>query len=266
MSFPSCLVTLPARNEGGRLAVAVERVDGLLQEMGYPYTLLIAEDGSTDNTFKIAKDLASTYPNVQVIHHDTKLGRGRALRNAWLSNSADVYVFMDADLATDLSFFPTLVNLMQANKLDFVTGSRYSSGSKLERPMLRKTFSVGYNGLIRAVFHTGISDHQCGFKAFSRKAIKEVLPLTRENGWAWDTEVIVYMATMGYKMAELPVDWKEMKGQRTPLGRLVNDIIDNGSAFFRILARSRRLKAMGRVAEDAPRNQRKIFSNTYLAA
>ena len=248
MTFPSCLVTLPARNEGGRLAAAVERVDGLLQEMGYPYTLLIAEDDSTDNTFKVAQGLASTFPNVQVIHHDTKLGRGRALRNAWLSNSADVYVFMDADLATDLSFFPKLVDLMQANALDFVTGSRYSFGSKLERPMLRKTFSIGYNSVIRTVFHTGISDHQCGFKAFSRKAIKEVLPLTHENGWAWDTEVIVYMATMGYKMAELPVDWKEMKGERTPLKRLINDIIDNGSAFLRILVRSQRLRRMGKIA------------------
>jgi len=248
LTFPSCLVTLPARNEGGRLATAVERVDGLLQEMGYPYTLLIAEDGSTDNTFKVAQGLASTFPNVQVIHHDTKLGRGRALRNAWLSNSADVYVFMDADLATDLSFFPKLVDLMQANALDFVTGSRYSFGSKLERPMLRKTFSIGYNSVIRTVFHTGITDHQCGFKAFSRKAIKEVLPLTHENGWAWDTEVIVYMATMGYKMAELPVDWKEMKGERTPLKRLINDIIDNGSAFLRILVRSQRLRRMGKIA------------------
>ncbi|OLD04222.1 MAG: hypothetical protein AUJ07_04715 [Crenarchaeota archaeon 13_1_40CM_3_53_5] len=228
MTFPSCLVTLPARNEGGRLATAVERVDGLLQEMGYPYTLLIAEDGSTDNTFKVAQGLASTFPNVQVIHHDTKLGRGRALRNAWLSNSADVYVFMDADLATDLSFFPKLVDLMQANALDFVTGSRYSFGSKLERPMLRKTFSIGYNSVIRTV--------------------KEVLPLTHENGWAWDTEVIVYMATMGYKMAELPVDWKEMKGERTPLKRLINDIIDNGSAFLRILVRSQRLRRMGKIA------------------
>jgi len=216
--------------------------------MGYPYTLLIAEDGSTDNTFKVAQGLASTFPNVQVIHHDTKLGRGRALRNAWLSNSADVYVFMDADLATDLSFFPKLVDLMQANALDFVTGSRYSFGSKLERPMLRKTFSIGYNSVIRTVFHTGITDHQCGFKAFSRKAIKEVLPLTHENGWAWDTEVIVYMATMGYKMAELPVDWKEMKGERTPLKRLINDIIDNGSAFLRILVRSQRLRRMGKIA------------------
>src|SRR5713101_8277925 len=101
MTFPSSwLVTLPARNEGERLVTAVRRVDGLLQELGHPYTLQIAEDGSTDNTFRIAKDLTSSYPNLQVIHHELKLGRGRALRKAWLTKNADVYVFMDADLAT----------------------------------------------------------------------------------------------------------------------------------------------------------------------
>src|SRR5712692_3165361 len=125
MTFPSWLVTLPARNEGPRLAVAVGRVDGVLQKLGYPYTLLIAEDGSTDNTLSVANGLTISYPNLKVIHNDCELGRGRALRNAWLSTMADVYVFMDADLATDLRFLPQLVARMHRTNLDFVTGSRY---------------------------------------------------------------------------------------------------------------------------------------------
>ncbi len=248
MTPSSYLVTLPARNESARLVNAVERVDGMLQEMGHPYILLIAEDGSTDNTLKVAWDLASSHQNVQVIHHDAKQGRGRALRSAWLSNNADVYVFMDTDLATDLAFLPKIVNLMQAQKLDFVTGSRYCSGSRLERPTLRKAISIGYNGLIRLAFRTGMSDHQCGFKAFSRRAIKEVLPLTRENGWAWDTEMIIYLAKLGYRVSELPVEWREMKGQRTPLGRLVNDVFDFGHALLRILARIHKVKAINQLS------------------
>ncbi len=129
ITVPSYLITLPARNEESRLVSAVQRVDGLLQQLGYPYTLLIAEDGSTDNTFKVAKGLTSSYPNLKIVHSNSKLGRGRALRNAWKSTSADVYVFMDADLATDLRFLPKLVSRMQSERLDFVTGSRYSLGS-----------------------------------------------------------------------------------------------------------------------------------------
>src|SRR5437588_11298754 len=112
-TIPSYLVTLPARNEETRIVSAVRRVDGLLQELGHPYTLLIAEDGSTDNTLGIARGLTSSYPNIKLIHNDSRLGRGRALRNAWQSTLADVYVLMDTDLATDLRFLPKLVPRMQ---------------------------------------------------------------------------------------------------------------------------------------------------------
>ncbi len=243
ITVPSYLITLPARNEESRLVSAVQRVDGLLQQLGYPYTLLIAEDGSTDNTFKVAKGLTSSYPNLKIVHSDSKLGRGRALRNAWKSTSADVYVFMDADLATDLRFLPKLVSRMQSERLDFVTGSRYSLGSNLRRPMLRKMFSLAYNAIVQTLFETKISDHQCGFKAFSRRAVMTVLPHTRENGWAWDTEVIVYLRSLGWKMAEIPVSWKEMKSKRTPIKRLVMDICEQGPALIRILVRSRRMKS-----------------------
>jgi glycosyltransferase AglD len=243
MTFPSCLVTLPARNEEKRLASAVQRVDGMLQQLGYPYTLQIAEDGSTDNTFGVAKGLTSSYPNLKLVHNDSKLGRGRALRNAWQSTLADVYVFMDTDLATDLRFLPKLVARMQSEGLDFVTGSRYSAGSQLRRPLLRKAFSIGYNGIVKTLFHTDMSDHQCGFKAFSRRAVMTVLPLTMENGWAWDTEVIVYLKSLGWRMAEIPVSWREMKSERTPIRRLLADIYEQGFALIRILARSRRIKA-----------------------
>ncbi len=242
MTFPSWLVTLPARNEGARLESAVRRVDGLLQQLGCPYTLLIAEDGSTDNTFQVARGLTTFYPNLKLIHHDSKLGRGRALRNAWGSTLADVYVFMDADLATDIRFLPQLVERMQSEGLDFVTGSRYSPGSQLRRPLLRKMFSLGYNGIVKVLFNTQISDHQCGFKAFSRRAVSTVVPLTQENGWGWDTEIIVYLKRLGWKSAEVPVAWKEMKSERTPLRRLVSDVFEQGAALLRIIVNSRRIR------------------------
>ncbi len=242
-TIPSYLVTLPARNEETRIVSAVQRVDGMLQGLGHPYTLLIAEDGSTDNTFGVAKGLTSAYPNLKLIHNDSKLGRGRALRNAWQSTLADVYVFMDTDLATDLRFLPKLVTRMQVEGLDFVTGSRYSPGSKLRRPFLRKMFSLAYNGIVRGIFDTKISDHQCGFKAFSRRAVMTVLPLTKENGWAWDTEIIVYLKSLGWRIAEIPVSWREMKSERTPVKRLIADVYEQGSALIRILPRSRAVKS-----------------------
>jgi len=113
-------------------------------------------------------------------------------------------------------------------------------------------FSLVYNAIVKALFHTEISDHQCGFKAFSRRAVMTVVPLTRENGWGWDTEIIVYLKTLGWKISEVPVSWKEMKVQRTPIGRLIRDTWEQGLALLRILVRSRRIAASTVAAHVRP--------------
>jgi hypothetical protein len=151
---------------------------------------------------------------------------------------ADLYVFMDTDLAADLSTLPVLIEKVQGG-YDVVTGSRYCEGARVSRPPLRMLTSLVYNWLVNQTFRDNIRDHQCGFKAFSRRAVRGLLPKTRETTWFWDTEVLVLALRLGYMVAEVPVTWTETKLRRTPIWRSVSDIVLHGRGLLRLKERVR---------------------------
>jgi len=200
------------------------------------FTLLIAEDGS--NSRATVDELKAKYSNIIHIQHDERLGRGKALREAWKMVEGDVYVYVDVDLATDLTKFNAYRNLiLLQNQFDLVTGSRYISGSTMNRPTLRKTASTTYNWLVRFLFHTGVHDHQCGFKSFSRRLVERLAVEAKSNSWFWDTEVIVLAKRMGFGTKEIQIDWEEKKGQRTPIRRLLRDVWLHGTGLLSLLYR-----------------------------
>jgi len=213
------------------------------------FILLIAEDGS--NSSEMVGRLMQRFQNIVYIQHDQRLGRGKALREAWTNVEGDVYAYLDVDLATDLLKFEAYRQLIdQQNKYDLVTGSRYLRGSETNRPRLRRRSSVIYNSLIRLAFRTGVRDHQCGFKSFSRRLVRTLSVEAKSDSWFWDTEVIVIAKRLGFKILEIPVHWTERKGKRTPLARLARDVWLHGSGMCALIWRvyfSRR--------GDSPTNQ-----------
>lgn len=227
------LITIPAYNESKFLR---KTVNTLLQEtaaLGDEFCIIIAEDGSTDGTEEIAQDLANKNTHVIHNHADKKLGRGLALKNAWNDIKGDIYVYIDCDLATDMKYFPLLVNVIKAG-YDLATGSRYITGAKVHRPLVRKVISRIYNLLIQAIFKDGIYDHQIGFKAFSNRLIRDLLNSCESIDWFWDTEIIVRSRQKAYRCLEFPVEWKEKRRNRTSLKRLINDIYIHGRGLVKL--------------------------------
>jgi glycosyltransferase involved in cell wall biosynthesis len=194
---------------------------------------VIAEDGSTDGTDIVAESLESLYPRVIHFHSSQKLGRGLALKRAWNKLDADIYVFVDCDLATDMKYFPKLINSIREGN-DLATGSRYIKGAKVDRPFLRDATSRVYNSLIRMIYKNKVYDHQIGFKAFSKRLIKDELNNCKSDDWFWDTEIIIRSIHDNYKYVEFPVEWEEKKGRRTPLKRLISDIMIHGMGIIRL--------------------------------
>jgi hypothetical protein len=201
------------------------------------FTLLIAEDGS--NSSRVVAELKQKYSNVTHFQHDERLGRGKALREAWKAVQGDVYVYVDVDSATDLDKFDAYRNLILMQKdYDLVTGSRYIHGSTTNRPIVRRLASQAYNGLVRLLFQTGVHDHQCGFKSFSRPLVERLAVEARSDTWFWDTEVIVLAKKMGFRIKEIPIQWTEMKGKRTPLKRLLKDVWLHGLGLLKLIQRT----------------------------
>ena len=227
------VVTVPAYNESKNLRKCVE---SLLQEtvpLNEEFCVVIAEDGSTDGTDVVAKSLEGMHSRVIHFHSAQKLGRGLALKRAWSKVDADIYVFVDCDLATDMKYFPQLINSIREGN-DLATGSRYVKGAKVNRPFIRDFTSRIYNRLIRMIYKDNVFDHQIGFKAFSNRLIKDELNNCRSDDWFWDTEIIVRSIHDNYKYVEFPVEWKEKKGRRTSLKRLVSDVMIHGVGMIRL--------------------------------
>lgn len=233
------LLTIPVYNEAERIKRTVVEIECLVHKLAnrFQVTLAIAEDGSNDGTKELLQQLRTEGHIFLLSTKPEKMGRGWALRTLWQSCSHDIYAFCDADLSSDLTAIIKLLESIQGG-YDVAIASRYVKGAYVNRPVGRRFVSLMYNSLIRAIFKTGIADHQCGLKAFSRTALVQLLPLSKENSWFWDTEMIVLSQRLGLSIVELPISWIERKTRRTEIRRLISDVYLHGSGIIRLKGNS----------------------------
>jgi glycosyltransferase involved in cell wall biosynthesis len=233
MTKESILVTVPVHNEAALLYRTIHELARGLDASGLDYRLSIAEDGSSDGTLEVVKQLRSEFPGLIAFTNVARHGRGWALRQIWTVVDADIYAFVDADLSAGPE---ALINVISAVRqgADVATGSRYCEGAVVHRPPLRDLVSGSYNQIVRTIFGDTIRDHQCGLKAFSREAKTRILAMTREDSWAWDTEAMVVAELAGMRVAEVPVDWRERRVARTPIRRLLSDVYLHGASLLRL--------------------------------
>jgi glycosyltransferase involved in cell wall biosynthesis len=214
-------VVIPVYNEEHVLAQSVATLRQFLSE-GFPHQwrILIADNASTDSTLAVAEELAEKHPDVASLHIPEK-GRGRALKASWLGSAADIVSYMDVDLSTELAAFPPLVEAIASEGYDVAIGSRLSAASDTSRSLKREAISRAYNLMIKALFFTRFSDAQCGFKALSRRAVRELVPLIENNEWFFDTELLILAEKAGYPVREIPVRWLEDPDTRVNIRKTV---------------------------------------------
>lgn len=210
------LITLPCYNEEVVLEQTLATVKRYAEEHftnRYDWQILILDNASVDQTRVIAERWRVNFPQLVITDQVTTPGRGVALRESWLRHPGyDIYSYMDADLATDLKDFGTLINKVDQG-YDLVTGSRYLAAAEVRRTWQRLFLSRVYNRLLQMVLRVNFSDAQCGFKAFSRRLVTELIPLTSDNGWFWDTELMILACRRGYQVLEIPVSWREVRDE-----------------------------------------------------
>ncbi len=230
-------LVLPAYNEAKNLEHCVRAVQKSLK--GFDYEIIIAEDGSTDGTDKIAENLASRDKKIKFIHSEKKLGRGLALKRAFKIARGRAMGYIDVDIATDIKHLKELIKY--SKNYDVVTGSRYLSNSKTSRPLLRDFVSRTYNFLVRFLLGCRVYDSQCGFKAFSRKFVENEIFRIKEKSWAWDTVVLATALKKGYKVKEFPVKWQEKResAHSASLGRIYKDIKIHGKILIKLFMKYR---------------------------
>ena len=214
-------IAIPVHNEERVLERSVRALHAHVRaRIPFPTRLTIVDNASDDGTRLIGMRLAAELEGVRFMHLDEK-GRGRALRSAWMSSDARVLAYVDVDLSTSLESLGALIAPLLSGSTDITIGSRLVPGARVRRSAERELISRAYNLLLRSILHTRFRDAQCGFKAIRAQVAHYLLPAVRDQGWFFDTELLVVAQRDGFRIHEVPVDWVEDPDSRVNIPRTV---------------------------------------------
>jgi putative flippase GtrA len=219
---PVLEVVIPVHDEEVALPRAVAAVTAYLDTLPWTWRITIADNASTDGTPLVARRLAHEDGRVHVRRLEEK-GRGRALKRVWESSDADVLLYMDVDLSTDLNALMPLVAPIVSGHSDLAIGTRLSRGSRVVRGPRRELISRTYNTILRSTLGARFSDAQCGFKAIDREVARVLLPMVEDDTWFFDTELLVLAERSGLRIHEVPVDWVDDPDSRVDVVRTALD-------------------------------------------
>src|SRR5438105_69832 len=235
-------IAIPVYNEEHDLERSVRRLRRYLDHR-FPFEarITVVDNASTDATWAIAQRLALELGGVRATRLEEK-GRGRAVRHAWLESDAAIVAYMDVDLSTDLDALLPLVAPLFSGHSDVAIGSRLARGARVSRGPKRELISRGYNLLLHLVLGTGVRDAQCGFKAARAEAARRLLPLTDNQEWFFDTELLVQAQRAGLRIFEVPVDWSDDPDSRVDI---VATAVEDLRGVWRLSRQLRSFAAIG---------------------
>ncbi len=223
-------VTIPVLNEAETLVQQVRTLHRFLSQH-FPDTrqwqIIIADNGSTDNTRLLATTLANELPEVQLVQVPKK-GVGLALKTSWGQSQADIVGYMDLDLATDLQHFIQAYHALATEGFDLVYGSRLHPQARVKgRTMKREITSRVFNTMLQTYLGTHFSDGMCGFKWLRREYVQPLMAGGAvSDGWFFSTELLAVAEWKGLKMCELPVKWTDdASSSKVQIGPLAKQYI-----------------------------------------
>lgn len=199
-------VIIPMYNENKIIADTARQLSEYMAETFESYEILFSDDGSADGCGDTVDALG--LPFVRVIRYKENQGKGAAVRRGMLEAQGDLVLFTDADLAYGVEVIGAIWNHDHSDTTEgkVILGSRaiHPDGYSGYTP-LRRLMSKVYVAVLGLVGGFRLSDSQCGCKAFSQKAAKEIFRRCEVNGFSFDFEAILWAEKLGFPIAEFPV-------------------------------------------------------------
>jgi glycosyltransferase involved in cell wall biosynthesis len=196
-------LVLACYNEEGILEQRIGKIFEVLDALRTSYEVIFVDDGSKDATGRIIDRILIENPDRQLrkIEHIQNTGRGGAVADGIRAARGRIAGFIDLDLEVKPSYIlPCLLALGQG--YDIATARRVYRISL--RSLHRYIMSRGYNALVRWQISVPLADTETGFKFFDRDRILPVLDTVRDQGWFWDTEIMVRGYWAGLRIVEIP--------------------------------------------------------------
>lgn len=223
MTKQSLEITIPVLNEEKRLEQGVSTTINFLEQYGIKdYKIVIADNGSIDDTEKIGKMLVDLYRDKVIYIKIPNPGVGLALRSSWLKAKSDIVGYMDVDLSTDLSHLIEVIDLFKNENVKIVNGSRLKRGAIIfNRKIIREITSRGFNNLLKMLIGIKFTDGMCGFKFFRRDVATELINTGIDiDGWFFCTEILVKAEWKGININEIPITWSDDSDSRVKIIKL----------------------------------------------
>jgi dolichyl-phosphate beta-glucosyltransferase len=209
MTQPYLTLIVPAYNEVKTIRSTLEQIFTYFAKKGFSYEIIVSADGN-DGTREASSELASGDSRLIVIGSEQRRGKGYSIRSAVELASGEIIGFMDADNKTPISEFDKFEMMFQ--DYDVVIGSRGLRQSRIERrqPLYRRIGSRGFAVIMHLLVGIpDIVDTQCGFKFFSRPCALELFARQKIYGYMFDVEILYLAERLGYRIAQVPVLWRD---------------------------------------------------------
>jgi glycosyltransferase involved in cell wall biosynthesis len=215
-------IVVPAYNEEQRLLPTLRRLHTFLRSQQLRFEIVVVDDGSRDGTAALVERTTATIPELRLVRQTPNRGKGAAVRIGMLAANGTLRVMCDADGSMPPEQLPALLAPILAGKAAIAIGSRYAAGahSVTPQPRYRVLWSRLCNKVIQRTLVPGVRDTQCGFKAFTEEAARELFSVARIDGWAFDLEILALARRRGIAIAEVGVEWQDDRRSR------VNPLVD----------------------------------------
>jgi dolichyl-phosphate beta-glucosyltransferase len=212
LSTMDLTIVIPAYNESQRIGATLKALALYFQDHADNEEIVVVDDGSEDGTVAAVNKFKGDYHGpldirtVSIPHQ----GKGAAVAAGVMEARGKWVLMTDADLSTPIAEWVKLRAALTGGARVAV-GSRQTAGAVIERhqPWVRQRLGLLFGRLVRALFKTGVIDSQCGFKAFDAQAAKTLFKDLRARGYCFDVEVLLRARSLGYAVAEVPVNWRD---------------------------------------------------------
>lgn len=240
-SGPELSIIIPAFNEVKTIAGTLTAVRDYLERQGRTYEIIVSADGN-DGTRERSREFAGDDSRYTVLGSAQRGGKGRGVREGVHAARGQIIGFVDADYKTPIEEIEKILPGF-AEGYDIVIGSRGVGESrivrkqKLYRRIGSKVFAFGMRTVTGL---RGISDTQCGFKFFTRRAARDIFSRQVIDGYMFDVEVLRLAQTLGYRVKEVGILWQDDGDSRLELvagnWRNARDILRIGRSRFKVPA------------------------------